>query len=113
MWSLPDIVRMNDAAAEAAKTKTYEQQAAHPQEHQCLVCEWQGKETPAEIGYVVHDIFSDDPKDALFVCEDCDGATGSPVEGYFECGDCYRVMPENYTWERRCCMNAVARRSWC
>lgn len=100
MWSLHDIIRLNNEAAEAAKNQTYEQQAANPKEHQCLVCEWNGDETPADHGYVTHDIFSDDAKGVIFVCEEHDGYTGSPVEGYFTCGDCYRVMAENYTWER-------------
>lgn len=99
MWSLPDIVFMNNQAAEAAKTKTFEQQAENPQEQNCLVCEWNGNETPADHAYLVHDIFSDDAKDAIFLCEQHDYATGSPVEGYFECGDCCRVMAENFTHE--------------
>lgn len=100
MWSLPDIVRLNDAAAEAAKTKTYEQQAANPQEHQCLVCEWQGQETPADYGYVIHNVFGPHPDEAVFVCEDHDGTTGSPLEGYFSCAQCEKYFAENITWEK-------------
>ncbi len=99
MWSLPDIIRLNNKAAEAAQTQTFEQQAANPSEHQCLVCSWNGDEAAADYGYVVHDIYGPDAKDAIFLCEHHDGCTGSPAEGYFECGDCCRVMAENYTWE--------------
>src|SRR5208282_17026 len=49
--------------------------------------------------YLVFDIFSDDPKSTLTLCERHDGYYGSPSEGYFTCADCGRVMVENYTWE--------------
>ncbi len=100
MWSLPDIVRMNNEAAQAAQQSQFEKDAAKPQDHLCEVCGWSSKETKADYGYVWFDIFSDDPKGTIFVCEDHDGYTGSPIEGYFNCGECDRVFIENYSWER-------------
>jgi hypothetical protein len=99
MWSLPDIVRLNAEAAQDARQHRLEKEIAHPQEHSCEVCGWDGKETSADYGYLWFDIFSDDPKGAIFVCEEHDGYTGSPMEGYFQCGECDRVFIENYTWE--------------
>ncbi len=49
--------------------------------------------------YLWFDIFSDDPKGVLTLCEQHDGYYGSPSEGYFECESCNRVLIENYTWE--------------
>lgn len=99
MWSLPNIVRMNDEAAEAAQKRQYEKEAARPEQHNCEVCEWHGEERAADYGYCWYDIFSDDPKGTIFLCEEHDGYTGSPMEGYFQCGECDRVFIENYSWE--------------
>jgi hypothetical protein len=49
--------------------------------------------------YEWYDIFSDDPKGILALCEAHDGYYGNPTEGYFTCDDCGRVFVENYTWE--------------
>ena len=100
MWSLPDIKRLNDEAADAANRRQLEKDAEHPQDHSCTVCEWNGEEKPADYSYLTYDIFSDDPKGVIFTCENHDRSTGEPIEGYFECGDCLKVLAENYTWER-------------
>jgi hypothetical protein len=99
MWSLPDINRMNAVAASLEVKSRIQRTVEDPPTLNCVVCEWEGKDTPADTAYEVHDIFSDDAKDALGVCEEHDGATGAPVEGYFTCEDCERVMVSNYTWE--------------
>lgn len=69
-----------------------------------MPCEWHDHDSPSRCSgearhYLVYDIFSDDPKEILTLCEHHDGYYGSPSEGYFTCADCGRVMAENYTWE--------------
>jgi len=99
MWSLPDIVRMNEEAASEAAQAKLQHEVESPHEHSCEVCEWNGKDTPADYSYLWFDIFSQDPKGTIFLCEQHDGYTGSPIEGYFTCAECERVFIENYTWE--------------
>jgi hypothetical protein len=98
MWSLPDINRMNaNAAAKATKVK---REAARKRKPNCERCECFGRKRPADVSFLIYDIFSDDPKDVLHLCQDCVGQSGDPWEGYFTCDGCGRVMVENYTWER-------------
>ena len=98
MWALPDIKRLNaNAASNAKKLK---REAARKQKPQCARCECFGRKRRAEVSFLVYDIFSDDPKDVLHLCQDCVGMSGDPWEGFFTCADCARVMVENYTWER-------------
>lgn len=104
MWSLPDINRMN---AEALKQKPKLEKALETGEldGEKLVCEWQDHDEPTECDgelrrYFWYDIFSDDPKGILTLCEHHDGYYGRPTEGYFECDGCSKVFVENYTWER-------------
>jgi hypothetical protein len=99
MCSLPDINRMNnEAAANAGGLEAaYETGAL---EGEKLTCEHEDDNcTGALHHYLWYDIFSDYPKGILTLCERHDGHFGSPAEGYFWCGDCGRVMVENYTWE--------------
>lgn len=101
MWSLPDINRMN---SEASKEKTKLERAAEigVMDGEALKCEWEGHDGDCEgelRHYFWYDIFSDDPKGILTLCEHHDGYYGSPSEGYFECEHCNRVFVENYTWE--------------
>lgn len=101
MWSLPDITRMNSEAFQQNKKL---ERAAHTGilDRKRLKCEWEGHYEPCEgelRHYLWYDIFSDDPKGILTLCEHHDGYYGSPSEGYFICEDCERVMVENYTWE--------------
>ena len=100
MWSLPDINQMNERAA--ANAKKLKREANAKKKPNCVRCECFSRETPAEVSFLVHDIFSDDPKDVLHLCRDCVGQSGDPWEGYFTCDGCGRVMAENYTWERYC-----------
>jgi hypothetical protein len=104
MWSLPDINRMN---SEASKEKAKLERAAQTGrlDRKKLKCEWKGHDKnnvcEGELRkYLWYDIFSDDPKGILTLCERHDGYYGSPSEGYFECEQCNRVFIENYTWER-------------
>jgi hypothetical protein len=94
MWSLPDITRLNANAA--AKAKKLKREAASKRKPNCEF--WKCSQQ-ATRSYLVYDIFSDDPKDILHLCEQHDGFSGEPCEGYFTCNGCGRVMVENYTWE--------------
>ena len=87
------------AAANASKVKSA---SKHPEKFHCARCACFGRQTPSDRAYIIYDIFSDDPKDVLYLCDNCDGQSGDPWEGYFTCADCSRVMVENYTWERYC-----------
>ena len=64
------------------------------------VCEHIDCTNSATVSYLTYDIFSDDPKGVIHLCEQHDGYSGDPMEGYFTCARCHRVMAENYTWER-------------
>lgn len=101
MWSLPYINRMN---SEAYQQKKRLERAARTGflDRQQLKCEWEGHRKPCEgelRHYLWFDIFSDDPKGILTLCERHDRYNGSPSEGYFECEGCNRIFTENYTWE--------------
>lgn len=101
MWSLPDIQRMN---SEAATNRKRLERACRTGilDRKKLVCEWANHDGKCEgelRHYLWYDIFSDDPKGILTLCERHDGYYGSPSEGYFECEACNRVFVENYTWE--------------
>jgi hypothetical protein len=39
-------------------------------------------------------------KGVLHLCEGHDGYSGDPIEGYFTCEDCQRVIVDHYTWEQ-------------
>src|SRR5690348_12408001 len=100
MWSLPDINRMNSEAFQL-KNKLEEAARTGTLDGEKLKCEWEGHSEPCDgelRHYLWYDIFSDDPKGILTLCEHHDGYYGSPSEGYFTCEDCERVMTENYTW---------------
>jgi hypothetical protein len=95
MWSLPDINRLNaTAAGQAAKLKRQARARRKPK------CECWNCTDRATVSHLVYDIFSDDPKDVLHLCEQHDGYYGNPHEGYFICDECQRVMVDHYTWER-------------
>ncbi len=100
MWALPNIIAMNQ---EAARNRPKFERAARTGklDRKKIPCMYESPECEGEIRtYLVFDIFSDDPKEVIGVCEHHDGYYGSPAEGYFTCEDCGRVMVENYTWER-------------
>jgi hypothetical protein len=95
MWSLPDIKSLNARAASGAKS--LKRQARSKRKRKC---EYWKCETPAVRSYLTYDIFSDDPKGVLHLCDGHDGYSGDPDEGYFTCEDCQRVLVDHYTWER-------------
>ena len=103
MWSLPDINRLN-AEASSQKSRLEKALRTGVLNRKKLTCEWHDHDSPSRCEgdlrhYVWYDIFSEDPKGILSLCEHHDGYYGSPSEGYFECEDCNRIMAENYTWE--------------
>jgi len=104
MWALPDIKAMNnEAAANAAQLKrAVKSRKLGGKKLKCECADWGSCGTcEGDIHtYLWYDIFSDDPKGILALCDKHDGYTGSPLEGYFTCEECGRVMIENYTWER-------------
>jgi hypothetical protein len=99
MWSLPDIARLNSRASDS---RVALQNAAETGflNGEALECEHYGDNCTDELRrYLWYDIFSDDPKGVLTLCERHDGYFGNPTEGYFTCDSCQRIMAENYTWE--------------
>lgn len=99
MWSLPDINRMNSEAAASAK-RLERAVRTGKLDGKTLTCEHESDECSGKLyHHLWYDIFSDDPKGVLTLCEHHDGYYGLPDEGFFECDDCNRVMVENYTWE--------------
>jgi hypothetical protein len=101
MWSLPDINRMNSEAHQL-KTKLEQAVRTGTLHREQLKCEWEGHSEVCDGDlrhYLWYDIFSDDPKGILTLCDHHDGYYSSPSEGYFTCDDCGRVFTENYTWE--------------
>ncbi len=125
MWALPDIQSMNVQAAMRASSFWEARIAAEENEDgspaTCLYGEWNGDQGCVGdlFPHLWYDIFSDDPKGLLWLCDYHEGYSGQPVEGYFTCDDCERVMIENYTWERyehvtedgeSLCLNCYAKR---
>jgi hypothetical protein len=94
MWSLPDINSLNARAAANAKNLQREVRRKRKPN-----CEHWNCNAKAKFSYLVYDIFSADPKGVIHLCESHDGSSGDPLEGYFTCAHCERVMAENYTWE--------------
>jgi hypothetical protein len=90
MWSLPDLDRLNNEAARNKQGLTV--QVRQPENYPCEVCA-----NPATAGELYYDIFSNDPKGVIFLCDD---HKNSPQQGFFVCEICERLMIENYTCER-------------
>lgn len=118
MWSLPDIKTLNRRAA-TEKGKVLKAVKTRKIGNKKLSCEHDHGDCNGPIRvYPWYDIFSDDPKGVIALCERHDGYFGSPTEGYFECGRCNKIFIENYTWENyyhhddcdgQICLNCYAR----
>ncbi len=115
MWSLPDIIAMNNAAAEEGHRKQLERAVKTGKlDGEPVECEY--CERPAVRLDEYYDIFSDDPKGVVGLCERHSEDYGTP-EGYFRCDGCYKLHVENYTWENYyhvtdgeiLCLNCYAR----
>lgn len=96
MWSLPDIGRLNSVAAERAPNFEHAVETGWL-DGELISCHYCDK--PADYRCLWFDIFSDDPKGVVGLCEQHDRYYGSLPEGYFECEACNRLFIENYTWE--------------
>ncbi len=96
MWSLPDIKRLNDEAVKNASKLNKALETGYLDGIK-IKCDWCDK--PADAIYSWYDVFSDDPKGIIGLCEEHDYYYGSPSEGFFICDDCERVFITNYTWE--------------
>ena len=103
MWSLPNIAALNDEAHRKAMSGEFEralEELIDPDTGEPAACMYAGEECEGELrGELYYDIFSDDPKGVIFLCDRHWGYYGSPAEGYFYCDDCGRLFIENYTWE--------------
>lgn len=102
MWSLPDINRMNNEAASAKGNleAALETGTLNGEKLECECKSWGREDCNGELyHYLWYDIFSNDPKGILSLCEHHDGYFGSPTEGYFTCSACEKVFIDNYTWE--------------
>ena len=104
MWSLPDIKRMNVQAVVEVPSLEQQARTGTGPDGEKLTCDcagWGGGDSCSGDVYsqLWYDIFSDDPKGIISLCEDHEGYYGSPTEGYFTCDDCDKVFVENYTWE--------------
>jgi len=117
MWSLPDIKRINAVAEERARLKRealagpgsekqgdmltgefmeFPELPLDPDDENYEECEY--CEEAAEHTLEWFDIFSDDPKGELHLCED-HYEDQLYSDSYFECDTCNRLMIMNYTWE--------------
>ena len=94
MWSLPDIIAMNErAAARAAALRLSASQGPAKLQR----CQAYGCEEPAVKSDLYFDVFSDDPKGVAHTCED---HVAEHTGGLFECDACRRLMLDHITWER-------------
>lgn len=102
MWSQPDIVRMNANAK--ASVRTLREKQRKPETNECEIDYGHRDEAldstphPAAYAHEYYDIFSEDPKGLVFVCEDAD-EQGMWRESFFDCDNCNRLFVTNYTWE--------------
>lgn len=94
MWSLPDINQLNArAAAEGSKIKRAIRRGPSKRQQ----CEYAGCNRQAAESVAWFDIFSDDAKGLIHVCDE---HPAESFDGFFKCDACDRVVAENYTWER-------------
>ena len=94
MWSLPDIKRMNEEAQQEAFREQLQKGLNGEEEVECMFCD-----KPATLIQEYYDIFSDDPKGVVGLCEKHEEDYGPVPEGYFYCEHCNRLFVTNYTWE--------------
>ncbi len=102
MWSQPDIQALNRAAAITARKMhtAVESKQLDGVSIGCEACEWDSKETQAAYVEEWFDIFSDDPKGVIGLCnKHMDEHGFASLEGYFLCDHCNRMFITNYTWE--------------
>lgn len=96
MWALPNIREMNRGAKSRGAKAQIRRALTRPETVECTECGTH-KAVSAQPYF---DVFSDDPKGIVAMCERCEQDYGSTPEGYFTCEQCGRLFVENYTWER-------------
>jgi hypothetical protein len=94
MRSIYSIFRLNAAAA--ANAEQIERKAKRQRKPNCdhPTCNRR-----SDRSFLVYDIFSEAPKDALKFCRHHLGLCADPARGYFLCSQCARIMVRNYAWE--------------
>jgi len=95
MWSLPDIQRMNERAA--AQSRQVKREAARKRKPQCS---HYGCEQRAAKSFLYYDIFSNQPKGVVHVCDRHHNGLQPDDDELFFCEGCQRVMVDHYAWER-------------
>jgi hypothetical protein len=118
MWSLPDIAVMNSrAAAKKPSLLKAVGTGIDPETGKQATCEREDQNCSGNVrGEPWFDIFSDDPKGVVFLCENHGGDYNR--DEYFRCEDCERLMLDHITWERYVhdtedgpiCLNCYAKR---
>ena len=94
MWSLPDINQLNArAAAEASKIKRAIRRGPGKRQE----CEYYSCKQRAVESVPWFDIFSEDPKGLIHVCDE---HPAESVGEFFTCENCQRLIVDHYTWER-------------
>lgn len=101
MWSLPDINRMNAQAA-TEKNAILQQTSTGKIGRKRIRCENHEKKVATFIE-PYYDIFSNDPKGIIAMCDECWEERGCPdPDEYFQCAICAKYVVDHYTWERYC-----------
>ena len=102
MWSQPNIVALNAQAK--ASVRTLRKAQKFPRKHNCEGYHYRSSDPKlqedhrADHAIEWYDIFSDDPKGLIYLCEDA-YEDGGWREQYFDCTNCNRLFTTNYTWE--------------
>src|ERR1043166_4611527 len=93
MWCLPSISLLNQRAADNAPELYRQQRDLTDGDGQSLKC---GRCEKAQASHAIlyFDVFSDDPKGLVPLCEGCEVG-----DDLFYCDDCGRYLVTNYTYE--------------
>jgi hypothetical protein len=100
MWSQPDNAERNSrAATEKPLIEKAVGDGTDPDTGKAATCEREDQNCSGKVrGEPWFDIFSDDPKGVVFLCENHSGDYDR--DEYFRCEDCERLMIDHITWER-------------
>jgi hypothetical protein len=99
-WKLPDVVARNEFAADEGTKREFAKWMSGAVDVPCVVCTREGKEpVSAPHRRPIFDIYSEDAKDVIGICEPHFAETGALPEGYFLCHGCRRTFIGNYSYE--------------